>query len=144
MLPVNEIAPIAVPRTIDVDSPAPIASPARGGAAHSVEERDHLRHRGHLHGSGEVDPYRGTDQRSNRDHPERNDLTIQQSNTERHGHSNCGEAVASARGRGRAQLLEPENEKNRRNDVAECYHRFADIKHSFSGPLSSARPSLAS
>ena len=38
MLPVNEIAPMAVPSTIDVASPAPIGSPSRVRRRYSATE----------------------------------------------------------------------------------------------------------
>jgi hypothetical protein len=92
----------------------------RSAAADCVEERDQLRHRGHLHGPGRVQACAATDGEPDHDDAERDPaqatLTGQQvdkSGPDRNDHAGGAELIAAAAGGGRVHPVQAQHEAGR-------------------------------
>ncbi len=84
-----------------------------GAAARAVEDRDHLRHRGHLHALRGDDSDRRADDERRADHPPVHD-PLAERRDDREQHPDRADAVAEPRRLRRAQVAQPEDEQDRR------------------------------
>ncbi len=90
----------------------------RSAAARAVEERDHLRHRGHLHGARRVDADRRTGADARQQNPPRaGEVELEAGCDQRDRHAEHRDPVAAARGLGRTEVAQADDETDARDEV---------------------------
>ena len=82
-------------------------------AADAVEQRHHLRHRGHLHAARARDADRGADREADDDQPPVADARLQQRRDHRDRHADGRDLVAAHRRARAAQHVQPDDEHRR-------------------------------
>ena len=95
-------------------------------AAHRVEERHQLRHRGHLHGPRGVEAEAAADGEADHDHDPADDAhaagagdQVEERGADRHDHAAGRQQVAVAGGRRRVHQVEPEHEAGGAGELGE-------------------------
>ena len=90
-----------------------------GAAADAVEQRHHLRHRGHLHAPGRDCAERAADDHADGDLPVADDLRVREGDRDRDEHADGADLVATPRRRGIRQEPQREDEGHDRDQVRE-------------------------
>jgi hypothetical protein len=92
-------------------SSAPLTS-SDAAPPRPVEQRDHLRHRGHLDRARHPQAERGAHHEPGGDHRVRHDRPVEQRDQHGEQHPDARQLVAAARGVGAAEPLEAEDEED--------------------------------
>jgi hypothetical protein len=92
----------------------------RGATSEAVEQRHHLRHRRHLHPSGEGRSEGGADHDPGQDRPEAQDVLVEERHHDREQHPDGADEVAPHRGARVGEALESEDEEDGRDQVDEA------------------------
>src|SRR4029077_973203 len=90
----------------------------------AVEQRDHLRHRGHLHDARPVEARGAADDQAGGGHDQAGrpialELDVEERRRDREEHAGRRDAVAVHRGLRPRQALQPEDERHRRDEIGE-------------------------
>ena len=102
----------------------------RRAAAETIQQGDHLRHRGHLDAQGQHAADDGADRNRCRDHEERIErglgegwIAVEERRNDGHQHAGGTEQVAADRGAGMRESLQAEDEEHCRGQIRQIDHR---------------------